>query len=107
MKKSIITTALVLCIVLCSSVRSMACTATSGCYAVTEIAVCGAQHSDYAFAHYVLEPNGYGYYCQVYYVSASHRIICSGCQAFLRTEMRRCAETHSGCGGTKNNLCQY
>jgi len=74
MKKFIITMALVCCIVLCNSVSSMAYTLTSGCYATGTNAACGKKHADYAFAHYVLEPNGYAYFFQVYYVSSYHTI---------------------------------
>ncbi len=107
MRKLVGSLALSLCIALSFTFQSQACTVTSGCYATLEEVICGTQHADYAFAHYVQEPNGYGYYCQVYNVYAMHTIKCAGCHAFKRSELRQCEENHSHCGGTHENMCQY
>ena len=107
MKRILLSLALVSCIILCSSVRSEACNKTFGCYATAETVTCGTPHGEHAYSHYVAEPNGYGYYCEVSRVSSVHSITCMGCGVYLRSEVRTCRMEHADCGMIENYMCQY
>lgn len=83
-----------------------ACDKTSGCYATGETSTCGYVRGAEGY-HQVTEPNGYTSYCTITVVSGPHTIKCAGCGAVLRSEYRKCSETHSNqhCY-SKNNLCK-
>ncbi len=107
MKKILASLVLTFCLVICCPISSMACNKTSGCYATAVTVTCGTQNTAYSSTHYIIEPNGYSYYCDVANVSSVHAITCSGCGAYLRSESRICRKEHSRCGGTQFGLCQY
>ncbi len=107
MRKVGVLVALIGCMILCNPVRVMACDKTSGCYAKNEIVQCGTIHGEYLYTHYITEPNGYHYSCDVAKESSVHTITCSGCNAYLRSEVRTCSMKHSSCSKTEKNLCQY
>ncbi len=71
-----------------------ACDKTSGCSASGEKSTCGYVRGEQGY-HQVTESNGYTSYCTITVVSGPHTITCAGCDAVLRTEYRKCSETHS------------
>ncbi len=109
MKKMIITVAVMVSVFLCSSLNSMACNQTPGCYEQNTHAVCGGKTGDLYYKHYCPELNdGTGGYCDVYKAGSSHRLYCIACGAYICNETRTCEITHTHCGAPGiYNLCQY
>ena len=88
------------------SQSAYACDKTADCYSQNTTSTCGYVRGEQGF-HVVTEPNGYTSYCTITVVSGPHTIRCAGCNAVLRTETRKCSETHSNkhCF-SQNNLCK-
>lgn len=108
-KKGIVTLAMVgmMCMAVPQNVE--ACTKTSGCAATSTYAVCGHVQG-YTVGHSWIAFNGHEETCGVTIVSGPHTIKCTGCDAVLGEESRKCSEEHSNkqCSyPDKYNLCKY